>query len=1448
MMDADKTAALKTDVYKKAHSALLLCLDNKVLREVNKESSAAGVWLKLETLYMTKSLANKLYLKKKLFTFYMHLGKKLSEHIDEFNKLIGDLANIDVDIDDEDQTLMLLTPHSRELKRGQMLQGCGGLIGYDNGDLVDEMSEERFLEWIWDFWWLCSYDARRYGNVIGYTVKLQNRRVKVIKGSLMVLSGTMKGNYVYSLDGWAESGEASVGIQEKESLAQVWHKRLGHISEAGLHELEKSEVLGNKGLVDMPVPSLSIVDDYSRRVWVHFLKHKNEAFSKFKEWKQLVENQTGRKLKKLRTDNGLEFCNQEFNNLCKESGIARHLTVAGTPQQNGLAERMNRTLLNKVRLAFLHGNLEEAFYMRQPPGFEEGTGNKVCLLKKSLYGLKQSPMQRYKRFDMYMISNGFSRNSYDSYVYSKEFAPGMYIYLLLYVDDMLIACKSKSEIEYTKGLLRKEFDMKELGPARKILGMEIMDNVKSVSMPLEAHFKVSLKDCPSNDWDVERISEVPYANAVGSFNVLVVCTRRIIAYVGNANVGRKFGGDVYGALQTVLKKAFAKRTTMSWDVNPKRTKHINVRYHFIREIVESKEIEVAKIGTKDNAADSFTKQMNRLSKRNLKIPSRFEDTIHELNGKLKNNKNKNKEVNDVEGCLDGANETGNPEEFKAFNEPKVDSSNEEMFSMNSGEMQGEEGDGNGVENKVLDANKSMDSNVVNGDGIEVDIRNGDDGCILEDVTPMMSKVHTTNVSSNTKNVHVTTPTPVNPLKQSYAKATTNFEVLIENKPKIIPTGMDENGDEYVIFDDEFVSITLEGCGVGMDLKRLLKMIVECFSSNFIMKKDINMSIDKTEPDKLPLWVRLCNLPLEAWTINDISELASRIGNPLIMDAMTTSMSKHGSGRIGYARVLVEVHAKKGLPENIECKIAAKEQNVNNTGNKGSSYEQDNNDDGFVNVQRKKVMKQNEVNQTKKRWELLIDKHPQSEEKGDLQNKKCMEEVEDVCDMDGGIAKDMNIGIWNIRGMGLSSKQDEIVKFIRDEKLTVCVNLESHLKSKKLDKVCGKIYGSWKWFSNMRVSDKGCRIIVGWDRKCVNVISVNISKQVILSGSVHMSNDMVDFNDCVNQIEVDDLCCFGLHFTWTKNLHKMREDDIFGILKKLDKVMVNEYFINNPTVLPISDSVAVFSKKLSERDENFMVRDVKDKEMKHAMFCIGYNKALGPDGFSAKFFKKAWHIVGEDVCKVVKEFFAKGQLLGELNATIISLVPKMASPLKVSDFRLIACCNVVYKCISKIIIGRNKGCLDKLINLNQSAFILGRQIQDNILLAQELIKGYNRKGGPKRITCKIDIQKAYDTLYYFKGGSGLRQGDPMSPYLFTLVMEYFTLIMEKNVDASPNFNYHFGCRKLKITHICFPDDLLVFCHGDTDSAKVIKDSIEEFGNCFGLLPNFHKSIIFFGSMN
>ena len=90
-------------------------------------------------------------------------------------------------------------------------------------------------------------------------------------------------------------------------------------------------------------------------VWVYLLKSKNEVFRKFKQWKALIETQTCRKVKRLRTDNGLEFCNQQFNDFCAQNKVVRH-----TPQQNGLAERMNRTLMDKVRCPLIHSKLPQS--------------------------------------------------------------------------------------------------------------------------------------------------------------------------------------------------------------------------------------------------------------------------------------------------------------------------------------------------------------------------------------------------------------------------------------------------------------------------------------------------------------------------------------------------------------------------------------------------------------------------------------------------------------------------------------------------------------------------------------------------------------------------------------------------------------------------------------------------------------------------------------------------------------------------------------------------------------------------------------------------------------------------------------------------------------------------------------------------------------------------------
>ena len=127
-----------------------------------------------------------------------------------------------------------------------------------------------------------------------------------------------------------------------------------------------------------------------------------------------------------------------------------------------------------VKTTFLYGELEEDIYMDQPEGFViSKKENLVCRLKKSLYGLKQSPRQWYKKFDSFMLSDGFKRSDYDRCVYLKT-VNGSAIYLLIYVDDMLIAVKDKSEIAKFKAQLNKEFEMKDLGAAKKILGVKII--------------------------------------------------------------------------------------------------------------------------------------------------------------------------------------------------------------------------------------------------------------------------------------------------------------------------------------------------------------------------------------------------------------------------------------------------------------------------------------------------------------------------------------------------------------------------------------------------------------------------------------------------------------------------------------------------------------------------------------------------------------------------------------------------------------------------------------------------------------------------------------------------------------------------------------------------------------------------------------------------------------
>jgi len=99
-------------------------------------------------------------------------------------------------------------------------------------------------------------------------------------------------------------------------------------------------------------------------VWVYVLKSKDHNFEAFKTWKTIIENQKGRKIKIIGIDNDLEFCNKEFTQLCNENGILRHLTTRGNPKHNGLAKRMNRTLLEKIKCMLFNAKLPKVFWGR----------------------------------------------------------------------------------------------------------------------------------------------------------------------------------------------------------------------------------------------------------------------------------------------------------------------------------------------------------------------------------------------------------------------------------------------------------------------------------------------------------------------------------------------------------------------------------------------------------------------------------------------------------------------------------------------------------------------------------------------------------------------------------------------------------------------------------------------------------------------------------------------------------------------------------------------------------------------------------------------------------------------------------------------------------------------------------------------------------------------------
>ncbi|KAK2401903.1 hypothetical protein QL285_051464 [Trifolium repens] len=311
-------------------------------------------------------------------------------------------------------------------------------------------------------------------------------------------------------------------------------------------------------------------------------------------------------------------------------------------------------------------------------------------------------------------------------------------------------------------------------------------------------------------------------------------------------------------------------------------------------------------------------------------------------------------------------------------------------------------------------------------------------------------------------------------------------------------------------------------------------------------------------------------------------------------------------------------------------------------------------------------------------------------------------------------------------------------------------------------------------------------------------------------------------------------------------------------------------------------------QLTSDQRMMLVAPIQETEIFKALKSIGDLKAPGLDGYGAMFFKASWNIIKLDVIAAVQEFFVEGKIYNAINSTFVTLIPKHTAAKTIKEYRPISCCTTIFKIISKILTLRLSRVLGSIINLSQAAFVPGQHIHDHILLAYELIRGYSRIGGTPKCMMQLDLQKVYDTIdwhalhhilsqiglpsqfihwimlavttvsykfniqgrytSFMKAKCGLRQGDPISPLLFVIVMEYLHRTLHQLIYV-PDFNFHSKCEQLGIINLSFADDLLIFTRGDAKSVELVMAKLHNFSRFTGLFINPSKcKVYYYGGVN
>uniref|UniRef100_A0A803PE40 Reverse transcriptase domain-containing protein n=1 Tax=Cannabis sativa TaxID=3483 RepID=A0A803PE40_CANSA len=261
-----------------------------------------------------------------------------------------------------------------------------------------------------------------------------------------------------------------------------------------------------------------------------------------------------------------------------------------------------------------------------------------------------------------------------------------------------------------------------------------------------------------------------------------------------------------------------------------------------------------------------------------------------------------------------------------------------------------------------------------------------------------------------------------------------------------------------------------------------------------------------------------------------------------------------------------------------------------------------------------------------------------------------------------------------------------------------------------------------------------------------------------------------------------------------------------------------------------------------------------EEISQSLKTMNPDKSPGSDGMSAMFYQQYWEIVGPSVTDVILGVLNHGRDMDLINTSIITLIPKITSPAGMGDYRPISLCNVIYKLISKVLVLRFKDVLPFVISETQSSFLSNRLITDNILIAFEYIEAVMVKMGFDTHWIALIMKCLSSTSFSFSlngeiignvtPSRGLRQGDPLSPYLFFICPEGLSRLLNHEESLGNLQGFRLTRQAPPVTHLLFVDDSLLFCHASNSSALAIQRVLHIYNRASSQLLNTSKSVMSF----